>query len=163
MRRLAVSLVLPVAMFLASCGLFHKTSAPAGTGQEVVDGKFAFIVTQVDSSPTFDHTRAQGVYVIVSMALRNVGTQAQVFDWGAQRLKDGAGRQYSASFVNPSAVIRSIDPGLQVSIDLAFDVPPGTKPKQLVLHDSASSQGVPVNLNQPPSRSPASSPAPARG
>lgn len=154
MGRLAVLLMLPVAVLLASCGLFHTTSAPAGIGQEVVDGKFAFIVTHVDASPTFDHTRAQGVYAIVAMAVRNVGTETQMFEWAAQRLKDRTGREYSASLMNPPLfgdVVNSIDPGLQVSLKLAFDMPPDAKPTQIVLHDSLSSPGTPVNLTQPPS------------
>ncbi|MBV8182678.1 MAG: DUF4352 domain-containing protein [Mycobacterium sp.] len=157
MGRLAALLMVPVAVFLASCGLFHTTAAPAGMGQEVLDGKFAFIVTQVDTSPTFGHTSAQGVYVIVSMAVRNVGTQAQFFEWAAQKLKDNSGREYSASFMDPSLigdVVNSIDPGLQVSVKLAFDVPPGTKPTQIVVRDSLSSHGAPVNLTQPQSPSP---------
>jgi Domain of unknown function (DUF4352) len=149
--RLAALLVVPIAVFLASCDLFKTTSAPAGMGQEVLDGKFAFIVTRVDTSRTFGHTRAQGAYVIVSMAVRNVGTEIQTFDWAAQRLKDSARREYSASFMDPS---HSINPGLQVSVKLGFDVPTGTKPTQIVLYDSASSRGVPVNLAQPASSSP---------
>ena len=123
-------------------------------GQEIVDGSFAFIVNQVDNSPTFGHTRAQGVYAIVSMAVRNVGTEAQFFDWAAQKLKDSAGREYSAISMDPPLfgdVVNSINPGLQVSAKLAFDVPPGTKPTQIVLHDSPSSPGASVNLKQRPS------------
>jgi hypothetical protein len=83
MARLAALLMVPVAVFVASCGLFHTTSRPAGIGQEVLDGNFAFIVSQVDTSPTFGHTPAQGVYAIVSMAVRNVGTEPQMFEWEA--------------------------------------------------------------------------------
>ena len=153
MGRLAALLMLPVAVFLASCGLFKTTSAPAGIGQEVLDGKFAFIITNIDTSPTFGHTRAQGVYVIVSMAVRNVGTEAQFFEMAAQKLKDSTGRQYSASFVDPPHLGdgNNINPGLQVSVKEAFDVPPDVRPTQIVLHDSASSHGAPVNLAQPPS------------
>jgi hypothetical protein len=68
MPRLAALLMVPVAVFVASCGLFHTTSRPAGIGQEVLDGNFAFIVSHVNTSPTFGHTPAQGVYAIVSMA-----------------------------------------------------------------------------------------------
>jgi hypothetical protein len=149
--RLAALLMLPVEVFLASCGLFHSTSGPAGMGQEVLDGNFAFIVSEVDTSPTFSHTRAQGVYAIVSMAVRNVGTEPQMFEWEAQRLKDRTGREYSASHMAPALfgdLVKSIDPGLQVSIKVGFDVPPGTKPTQVVLHDSLSSHGAPVNLTQ---------------
>jgi hypothetical protein len=153
MGRLAALLMLPVAVFLASC----DSSAPAGMGQEVLDGKFAFTVTQVHTSRTFLRTRAQGVYVIVSMAVRNVGAQTQMFEWAAQRLKDRTGREYSATHMVPSLfgdVVNSIDPGLQVSVKLAFDVPPGSKPTQIVLHDSLSSNGAPVSLRQPTSRLP---------
>jgi hypothetical protein len=149
--------MVPVAVFLASCGLFHHTPPPAGMGQEVLDGKFAFIVTQVDTSPTFGHTHAQGVYVIVSVAVRNVGTEAQFFEWAAQKLKGSAGREYSASLMDPPLlgdVVNSVEPGLQLSVKLAFDVPPGTKPTEIVLHDSLSSQGAAVNLMQPPSSAP---------
>jgi Domain of unknown function (DUF4352) len=148
-------LMVPVAVFLASCGLFHHTSTQAGLGQEVIDGKFAFIVTQVDTSPTFGQTRAQGVFEVVSVAVRNVGTEAQFFVMSAQKLKDKAGREYSADFMDPPFLeeVNNINPGLQVSVKLAFDVPPGTKPTQIVLHESVSSQGVSVNLTEPTSPS----------
>ena len=165
--RPAALLIVPVAVLLASCGLFHTTSAPAGTGQEVLDGKFAFIVSQVDTSPTFGHARAHGVYAIVSTAVRNVGTEAQFFDMAAQRLKDSAGRAYSASSMEPPFLeeVNTINPGLQVSVKLAFDVPPGVRLTQIVLHESASSHGAPVKLtpSPSPSPSPATSPAPPRG
>ena len=155
--KLAALLMLPVAVFLVSCGFFHTTSAPAGIGREVVDGKFAFIVTHVDTSPTFGNTRAQGVYVIVSMAVRNVGTQAQVFEMAAQKLKDSAGRVYSASLMDPPLLGKAgnnIDPSLQVSVNVAFDVLRDVRPTQIVLHESLSSPGAPVNLRPPPSPSP---------
>jgi Domain of unknown function (DUF4352) len=159
MARLAALLMVPVATFIASCDLFHTTSAPpAGMGQEALDGKFAFIVSNVNTSPTFGRTPAQGVYVIVSMAVRNVGTEAQLFEMAAQKLKDSTGRQYSASFVDPPLLGdgNNINPGLQVSVKEAFDVPPDVRPTQIVLHDSASSHGVPVNLAHPSVPAPAS-------
>jgi Domain of unknown function (DUF4352) len=159
MGRLTASLMLPVAVFLASCGLIHHKSAPPGAGQEVLDGKFAFIVNQVATSRTFGQTHAQGDYVIVSLAIRNVGTEAQAFEMAAQRLKDSAGHQYSASLMDPPTLAdaNTIDPGLQVSVKLAFDVQPGVRPTQIVLHDSASSHGAPVNLKHPPAPAPTGS------
>jgi hypothetical protein len=153
-RRFAALLVVPIALILASCGLFHKNSTTAGLGQEVVDGKFAFVVNQVETSPTFADTHAQGVYLIVSMAVRNVGNHVHFFESGAQKLKDSTDRKYSACLMDPAKVgddddVNGIDPGLQVSVKLAFDVPPGTKPIQIMLHDSTTSPGVPVNLKQP--------------
>ena len=130
--RFAPLLFVPVAVFLASCGLFHSTSAPAGMGQEVVDGKFAFIVNDISTSPTFGPTSARGVWSIVSMAVRNVGTGPRVFEMGAQSLTDSEGRGHSATLMEPP-LANKIDPGLQVSVRLAFDVPPGVRPNQIVL------------------------------
>jgi Domain of unknown function (DUF4352) len=160
--RFAALLVIPLALCLTSCTLLHHTSAPpAVVGQEVVDGKFAFIVNQVGTSPTFDDTHAGGVFVVVSMAVRNVGTDSRAFEMTAQKLKESDGRGHSASFMDP--VVSRIGPGLQVSLRLAFDVPPGGRHSQLMLHESPSSPGTPVNLVLPPA-APASSGAsvPAR-
>jgi Domain of unknown function (DUF4352) len=137
-------------VLLASCGLFHSTSASAGIGREVVVGKFAFVVTDISSSPTFGSTSARGVWWIVSMAVRNVGTEARFFEMAAQSLTDRDGRGHSATLMEPPSV-NKIDPGLQMSVRLAFDVPPGVRPKQIVLRESASSPGAPVNLVQPSS------------
>jgi hypothetical protein len=54
--------------------------------------------------------------------------------------------------------VNNINPGLQVSVKLAFDVPPGTKPTQILLHESVSSHGAQVNLTQAPTPSSSSSP-----
>ncbi|MGA9490014.1 MAG: DUF4352 domain-containing protein [Mycobacterium sp.] len=152
-RRLAALLFAPAVVFLASCGLFHRTSVSAGIGQEVIDGKFAFIVTEVSTSPMFGGTRARGVWSIVSIAVRNVGTAPQVFEMAAQSLKESDGRGHSATLMEPPSV-NSIDPGLQVSVRLAFDVPPGVRPTRIVLRESASSPGARVSLARSPSSTP---------
>jgi hypothetical protein len=151
--RFAPLLFVPVVVFLASCGLFHTTSGSAGIGREVVDGKFAFIVTDISSSPTFGSTSARGVWWIVSMAVRNVGTEPRFFEMAAQSLTDSEGRGHSATLMEPP-LANKIDPGLQVSVRLAFDVPPGVRPQRIVLRESHSSPGAPVNLVQPSSSTP---------
>ncbi len=148
--------MVPFAVLLAACHPLRSTSSTPGMGREVIDGDFAFVVTQVDTSPTFGHTHAQGVYLVVSMAVRNVGKEPQFFVWGAQKLKDSTGRKYSASFMDPPRigdVGDSIDPGLQVSVKLAFDVP-DARTTEIVLHDSPSSEGVAVKLKRPQPASP---------
>ena len=143
----ATLLFAPVVVLLASCGLFHSTPASAGLGQEVIDGKFAFIVTDISSSPTFDSTSARGVWLIVSMAIRNLGTEQRSFEMAAQSLTESDGRVHSATLMEPSSV-NNIDSGLQVSVRLAFDVPPGVRATQMVLRESDSSPGAVVNLGQ---------------
>lgn len=159
-RSPAAVLAVPVAVLLVACNASRTASAPAEMGREVIDGDFAFVVNEVESSPTFDHSHAQGVYLIVSMAIRNVGKDPQFFVWGAQKLTDGTGRKYSARFMDPPRigdVGDSIDPGLQVSVKLAYDVPEARR-TQIVLHDSPSSAGVVVDLKKP---TPSSSSSPA--
>lgn len=162
--RLAALFMVPFAVLLAACHSSRSTSSTPGIGQEVIDGSFAFIVTKVDTSPTFDHTHAQGVYLVVSIAVRNVGKEPQFFVSGAQKLKDSTGRTYSARFMDPPRIGDigdSIDPGLQVNVQLAFDVP-DAKPTEIVLHDSSSSPGAVVHLKPPPTSSPSSG-GPASG
>jgi hypothetical protein len=131
------------------------TVSPAVIGQLARDGTFDFTITQVNSSRTFGALHAKGVYVIASLTVKNIGVDPVVFDPSAQLLKDSAHR-YPASFMDPpylGDIGNSVDAGLQVNVKLAFDVPPGIKPTQIVLHESRSSDGIPVNLMQPPSRS----------
>jgi len=137
------------------------TVSPAAIGQIARDGTFDFTITQVNSSRTFGALHAKGVYVIASLTVKNVGVDPEVFDPSAQVLKDSA-RRYSASFMDPpylGDIGNSVDAGLQVNVKLAFDVPPGAKPTQIVLHESRSSEGIPVDLMQSLSRSP----SPPRG
>jgi hypothetical protein len=143
--RFAPLLFVAVVVLLASCGFFHKTSESPGVGKEVVDGKFAFIVNDVSSSPTFAYTSARGVWLIVSMAVRNIGTEPRVFEMAAQSLKESDGRGHSAGLMEPPSV-NKIDPGLQVSVRLAFDVPPGVRPTRILLRESADTPGARVNL-----------------
>jgi hypothetical protein len=151
-ERLIAVLMVPVAVFLSSCNAFHSRSSPPGLGQEVVDGKFAFIVNSLSTSPTFGDTEARGVWLIVSTAIRNIGTAAQAFDMTAQTLKESDDRGHSAGAMEPS--VKQIDPGLQLSVKLAFDVTPGVRPTKIVLHESDSSPGALVTLAQPKSSTP---------
>lgn len=160
LRRLAALLVLCAAgTLVGACDSSQINTAvrPGAIGQIVRDGTFDFTVTQFNRSRTFRDKRAQGEYVIVALTAKNVGVEPVLFQWSAQRLEDSTRRQYSANFMVPSLfgnVVNAIDPGQEVPIKLVFDVPPGTKPTRIVLHESNSSAGAPVNLMQPPSPPP---------
>jgi hypothetical protein len=130
----------------------------AGIGQEARDGKFAFTVTRLDTAKTtgdpsnpYEQSTAQGVYVIVSMTVRNVGNQSQSFFAANQKLIDNAGRQYSpdstADMWLNNAIQTDINPGNEIDAKVAFDVPEGTQASMLELHDSAFSGGVKVSLS----------------
>jgi hypothetical protein len=77
-----------------------RTSPPAAAiGQEVRDGKFAFTVTGVRTSPAMGTRVAQGVYVLVSMTVRNTGSEPWSFFGINQKLtvRDESSRRSSGS------------------------------------------------------------------
>ncbi|ANW64062.1 hypothetical protein BCA37_11055 [Mycobacterium sp. djl-10] len=129
---------------------------PAGMNQEVRDGKFAFVVTEMGTSPVagdpsnqFMREEAQGVFVLVQMTVTNVGDRAQTFFADNQKLIID-GREYSpntmAAVWNDSNMIE-INPGNTIQALVAFDVPNppgGPRINALELHDSAFSGGVTV-------------------
>ncbi len=127
----------------------------AGVGEEVRDGKFAFVVTGVerskvagDLSNQFMREEAQGEFLIVRMTVTNIGDEAQTFFATNQKLM-AAGREYDADGVVAMWTDSSnveINPGNSIEATAAFDVPVGTVPELISLHDSAFSGGVDVRL-----------------
>ena len=125
----------------------------AGVGQEVRDGAFAFVVSGVenatvvaDTNDSSATTAPRGVFVIVKMTVTNVGDQTQSFTASLQRLKAG-GNTFDASqdaqgYLGAST--QDVDPGNQIEVSVAFDVPVGATPESIELHDSPSSTGVEV-------------------
>jgi hypothetical protein len=130
------------------------TAAPAGSS--VRDGKFEFQVLGMsraaqagDLSNQFEIVDAQGEFIIVTMSVRNIGEEARSFSATNQKLIDSAGREYSANsgadmWMNKGT--GEINPGNQIQVTAAFDVPPGTVPAELEVHDSMFSGGTKVRL-----------------
>ncbi|WP_280206344.1 DUF4352 domain-containing protein [Nocardia cyriacigeorgica] len=130
--------------------------APAGSA--VRDGKFEFVVTAVDApvktvgdNPYLQKT-AQGEYILVHINVTNISDQPQTYFADNQKLIDSQGRKFgndtmAAINVNPETSIGSpINPGNTLPVTIAFDVPPGTVPAALELHDSMFSGGAKVSL-----------------
>lgn len=68
-----------------------------------------------------------------------------------QKLIDSYGRVSAGidammSMDDGQYVSTDINSGNQAQVHLAFDIPTGTQPTQMVLHSSAASPGVTVNL-----------------
>ena len=58
---------------------------------------------------------------------------------------DGA-RQLAAALIEAADALDRINPGNSIQVQAAFDVPPGTQPAELELHDSMFSDGVKLQL-----------------
>lgn len=128
-------------------------------GQEVRDGKFAFVATSVDQSKTagepsiqVETVTAQGEFVNVHLNVRNVGDQAQSFFASNQRLQIGD-KQFSANDTAAmwiGSMTVKINPGNSIQAVVSFDVAPGTSNDGvLTVHDSIFSGGANISLQQP--------------
>jgi hypothetical protein len=99
-------------------------------------------------------TTATGQFVVLNLAVRNIGGQPEVLMPSRFLLVDAAGRQYSSSFAGETAMLfrtgqslmlEALQPGLERRGELVFDVPatagglrltihgPGTLPEKAVL------------------------------
>lgn len=140
-------------------GQAPSAAAPTpGIGQEVRDGKFAFVVNSVDRSKTagnpsneFEIVTAQGEFINVHLTVSNVGDRTQSFSDSNQKLSIG-GKEFSA---NDSAAMWTqsanveINPGNSIQAVVSFDVPANNADSgTLTVHDSAFSGGVKVALQQ---------------
>jgi hypothetical protein len=135
-----------------------KSVAPAGSA--VRDGKFEFQVLNVTRATTagnpsneYEIAKAQGEFVILTLSVRNIGNEPQSYSGDNQKLIDQSGRQYGESseadmWMN-SDVTGDINPGNSIQAKAAFDVPPGTVPAHVELHDSAFSGGASVAIGAP--------------
>ncbi|MGA9873335.1 MAG: DUF4352 domain-containing protein, partial [Rhodococcus sp. (in: high G+C Gram-positive bacteria)] len=129
-----------------------RSDAAPGLGAPVRDGKFEFTVTGVQAGvPTVGEEylteTAQGEYVLVTMTVRNIGDQAQSFAASAQKLLDGQSRQFSADDMativfDQNISYEQINPGNAIEATVVFDVPVGTVPMEIELHDSLFSGGT---------------------
>jgi len=132
--------------------------APAGIGDQVQDGAFAFTVTDVETGREalgdgFLRSEAQGSYVLVHVTVTNVGTEAQMFTSANQTLLDAQGREFEAdagaalmNVPDSESFLTDINPGNSVDGVLVFDVPEGLSPAAIELHESMFSQGATVAL-----------------
>lgn len=130
-------------------------SAP-GLGAPVRDGKFEFVASKMECGISTLGSgvlaeAAQGQFCVLTMSVENIGDEAQSFSVREQKLKAGK-TEYSASWDASYAVSREfvvqiqVNPGIQISGQVAFDVPKGVRPQWAVLHDSMFSNGAEVAL-----------------
>jgi hypothetical protein len=128
-----------------------------GIGEPAADGKFSFVVQGVDCSLTeignqYLGKTAQGQFCIVSLTVTNIGDAAQGFFGDNASLFNAEGQEFSADseaaiyLEESSSLYEEINPGNTLNSKVVFDVPAGTTPATIELHDSAFSGGVTVKL-----------------
>jgi archaellum component FlaG (FlaF/FlaG flagellin family) len=134
---------------------------PAAMNTPVRDGKFEFVVTEVQpglaevGDNPYLNKKAQGQFVIVSMTVKNIGDEPQSFDPSSQKVFDSDGRSFQTDTAAQIAlggsdipVWDNINPGNSVDVKVVYDMPQGAVPTSMELHDSMSSGGVKVSLTR---------------
>ncbi|MER5336777.1 DUF4352 domain-containing protein [Micromonospora sp. NPDC002717] len=136
-----------------------KAAKTAKIGQPARDGKFEFTVksskcgvAKVGDSVLGE--KAQGQFCLVTINVKNIGKEAQMFDGSSQKAYAADGTEYSsdtgaAIYANKNAetFLNDINPGNQVTGVVVFDIPKNVKLTKLELHDSPFSGGVTVALS----------------
>ncbi|WP_430502580.1 DUF4352 domain-containing protein [Micromonospora trifolii] len=131
----------------------------AKVGEPARDGKFEFTVksskcgvAKIGSEPLVQ--KAQGQFCLVTLNVKNIGKEAQMFDGSSQKAYAADGTEYSADtgaaiYANKNAetFLNDVNPGNQVNGVVVFDIPKNVKLTKLELHDSMFSGGVTVALS----------------
>ncbi|MEU0546729.1 DUF4352 domain-containing protein [Micromonospora sp. NPDC005979] len=130
----------------------------AKVGEPARDGKFEFTVKSSKCGVAkigndVLGAKAQGQYCLVTVNVKNIGKEAQMFDGSSQKAYAAAGTEYSADtgaaiYANKNAetFLNDVNPGNQVTGVVVFDIPKNVKLTKLELHDSPFSGGVDVTL-----------------
>ncbi len=138
------------------------TEAPAdgvGIGQPAADGQFTFTVKEVKCGvkkvgPDMFEEKAQGQFCLVTMDVENTGDSAQLFDASSQSGTTDTGAQVEAdgaasimANTDSQSFLEQINPGNTLKdVVVVYDIAPDQTLKTLILHDSAFSGGVTVNV-----------------
>ncbi|MGQ4617015.1 DUF4352 domain-containing protein [Nocardia sp. R7R-8] len=131
-----------------------KSIAPAGSA--VRDGQFEFQVTAIDPPKSsvgsgFMQEKARGEFIVIHVDITNTGRAPRSYFDDNQKLFDDQGREYANNSMaglslGEDTYTTDLNPGFKISVAIVFDVPPGTVPATLELHDSMFSGGVKVAL-----------------
>ncbi|PXX66359.1 serine/threonine-protein kinase [Nocardia tenerifensis] len=131
------------------------TRGVAAAGIPVRDGKFEFVVADVDTGVhRVGLQSAAGSFVIVTLDVRNISGESKWFLPFGQRLFDAQGTPFDH---NTTATMWQsaqhgynysfeLPPGQSATTQLVFDLPADTSPNHLELHDFLLSNGVAVHL-----------------
>jgi Domain of unknown function (DUF4352) len=141
----------------ASVAAAPSTPKAAPAGSAVRDGKFEFQVLDITRAKTVSDptgnpyltTTAQGEFIVITLAVRNLGDEPRSYFGSNQKFIDASGREFAPSssadmWMNTADPMGDINPGNSIQVKVAFDVPPGTPTEGAVLemHDSTLSGGV---------------------
>jgi uncharacterized protein DUF4352/uncharacterized protein DUF2510 len=163
-RWIALSVLAVMVLFFGGCATLvamgthaQKTRSDsrvvAAPGEPVLDGNFLFVASEVSTPANgLSAPRPKGQWMIATVTVRNVDDEPHGFLACNQKLVDSQGHTYTADTtaavaMNNDSMQIDMDPGTKVTLYVPFDVPPGTQPATVELHDSVFSGGARVQVN----------------
>ena len=132
-----------------------EVAAELGIGDEARDGKFAFTVSKIkcgvkEVGGEFLNEKAQGQFCLVTMNVKNIGDESQLFDASSQKGRTDTGATVDADsaaslYANQEggSFLEEINPGNSLEdIIVVYDLAKDQKLTALELHDSMFSEGI---------------------
>ncbi len=121
---------------------------PSGPSGKAIAGITAAVADVTDPEFPDLQKAAQGEFVLVKMTVKNVGADPQTFFASFNTLSDGT-TEYQAddeAWIYLGNTLADLSPGDAIDTAVVFDVPVGTDPESVELHDGPFSEGVTVGL-----------------
>jgi hypothetical protein len=130
----------------------------AAMGSPVRDGKFEFVVQQVECGKAQVGTeplvqKAQGQFCLVTMSIKNISDAPQTFSDSSQKAFNASGAEYkpdsgASLYANRDQQVwlNAINPGNTLTGTVVFDIAKDAAIVRLELHDSPFSGGVKVKV-----------------
>jgi hypothetical protein len=140
----------------ASSSRSAATSTQAAIGAQVRDGSLTYVVTGIETAtfladpryPGSLNKQARGEFLIVDLTVTNVGNAELTYYSTFNRLA-ASGSSYDndeEAWVYAGNLITDLAPGDSLDTAAVFDVPVGTVPDSIELHDAMGSKGAVVKL-----------------
>ena len=89
-----------------------------------------------------------GEWVVVEMEATNIGSEPDYFEEMNQLLVDATGNSYGyENAASKTSGLGSVNPGGQVSVSLAFDIPVDVEISHMIVNGTFMGEGLPVELS----------------
>ena len=139
-----------------------ETKTVAKLNEPVTDSDLVFTATAVDTSTTLgnQYTKkdAQGMFQIITLKIENKGKETKTVDSSMIALTDSQGRKFDRSIEGQTAkgfsqgkvdlFLQQVQPGLNVTGDIVFDVPKDATGLKLLVKGSYFGEGQEIDLGK---------------
>jgi len=134
----------------------------AKLNEQVTDSDLVFTATAVDTATTLgnQYTKkdAQGMFQIITLKIDNKGKETKTVDSSMISLTDSQGRKFDRSIEGQTAkglsqgkvdlFLQQVQPGLNVTGDIVFDVPKDATGLKLLVKGSYFGKGQEIDLGK---------------